>query len=53
MRILDKSLNLDVQGQGCWSDCYRSGFWSLKKSSSTKDCYWTEETYNEYNSILW
>lgn len=52
MKITDKSLNLDVQGQGCWSDCYFGGQWRCKTSTKTKSCYYVPPCYCEYQNIF-
>lgn len=46
MKITDKSLNLDVQGQSCWNDCYHPGSWSQKVSSGTSGCVYSGSYYN-------
>lgn len=51
-KIEDKSLNLDVQGQGCWSDCYIGGHWEAKADYSTNGCVWHNPNYTVKSSIL-
>ncbi len=46
-KIQDKSLNLDVKGQGtgCWDDCFlRSGYWERK--TSHPNCSWIAPAYD-------
>lgn len=45
-QIKDKSLNLEVQGQGCWDDCYIAGHWELRASSRTFGCVYYSPHYN-------
>ena len=37
-KVEDKSVNLDVQGQGCWDDCTIYGHW--ENNTSAKSCNW-------------
>ncbi len=50
-KIEDTSLNLDVQGQGCWSDCYHGGHWELKTSTYTFGCSWISGYMDEIKSF--
>ncbi|MCR5541241.1 MAG: hypothetical protein K6F71_10580 [Ruminococcus sp.] len=52
-KIEDKSLNLDVQGQGCWSDCYVGGHWEEKANSKTNGCIWYNADYTSKSCIIW
>lgn len=52
MKILDKSLNLDVQGQGCWSDCYCGPYWENKTSTKKKGCSWHAEDWSPETNIF-
>lgn len=45
-KIADTSLNMDVQGQGCWDDCYIGAHWENQSNSTQTGCifyspYWT------------
>lgn len=51
-KIEDKSLNLDVQGQGCWSDCYIGGHWEAKADYNTFGCVWHNPDYTAKSSIV-
>ena len=53
MQIKDKSLNLDVQGQGCTDDCYVAGHWELKASPSTTGCVYYSPSYTGKGNIFW
>ena len=50
-KIEDKSLNLDVQGQGCHDDCYIGAHWELKANFNTMGCEW-HNAVQEYDVIL-
>lgn len=52
-KINDKSMNLDVQGEGCWDDCLEMGpHWELKKDFSTKGCvFFRFSSYGPKKSI--
>ncbi|WDV47077.1 hypothetical protein PV797_05090 [Clostridiaceae bacterium M8S5] len=39
-KIKDTSLNLEIQGTGCWDDCYHGGHWELERSTQTEGCSW-------------
>lgn len=52
MRIEDKSLNMDVQGQGCWDDCAHQGYW-ITKSSGTSGCTYSGNYYDMMFSPLY
>lgn len=44
-KIMDKSMNLDVKGQGCWDDCFvRSGYW--ERRTSTPNCNYIAAKYD-------
>lgn len=51
-KIEDKSLNLKVQGQGCWSDCWIGGHWELNSSMSTAGCNWIGGHYTSKTSVF-
>lgn len=51
-KIEDKSMNLDVQGQGCWSDCFIGGHWENKSSQHTPGCNWIGDHYNAQTNIV-
>jgi len=53
MKILDKSLNMDVQGQGCWSDCYIGGYWTNKTSTTKPGCSWHSEDWGAEKWLFW
>jgi hypothetical protein len=52
-KIEDKSLNLDVQGQGCHDDCYIGAHWELKANFNTMGCEWHNATYTAESNIFW
>lgn len=52
-KIEDKSLNLDVQGQGCWSDCYIGAHWEEKADFNTYGCEWHTPKETEKSWFLW
>lgn len=43
-KVRDKSVNLDVQGQGCWDDCVHPSHW--ENNTSSKSCVWTATHYS-------
>lgn len=51
-KIEDKSLNLDVQGQGCWNDCYIGAHWEKQANSYTPGCVWKNEDYTAQSSFV-
>lgn len=51
-KIEDKSLNLDVQGQGCWGDCYIGGHWEKMADKYTLGCVWHNPDYTAKSSIV-
>lgn len=52
-KIEDKSLNLDVQGQGCWDDCYIGGHWESKADKFTPGCVWHNEDNTSKSWFAW
>lgn len=52
-KIEDKSLNLDVQGQGCHDDCYIGAHWELKANYSTMGCEWHNAENTAKTWFLW
>lgn len=50
-KIKDTSMNLEVKGQGCWSDCYNGGYWSGKKSTKTNGCSYYDVPNNAKKSV--
>ncbi|MDR2044601.1 MAG: hypothetical protein LBQ15_09605 [Clostridium sp.] len=52
-KIEDKSLNLDVQGQGCDDDCYIGAHWELKSDFSTPGCVRYNEAWTAVSTIFW
>ena len=51
-KIEDKSLNLDVQGQGCWDDCFISRHWEAKSDFNTMGCSWHNDKYTAASCII-
>ncbi len=51
-KITEKPELLDVEGQGCWSDCYIGGRWVNQSSVGTKGCNYTGPHYTAYNSVF-
>ncbi len=49
-KITDKSLNLDIQGQGCWDDCFIAGHWENRSSTSTAGCNWIGDHNSPHNN---
>lgn len=52
-KIEDKSLNLDVQGQGCWNDCYTGGYWEKMANRDTPGCVWHNENNTSKSWFAW
>ncbi|SCX02050.1 hypothetical protein SAMN02910339_00336 [Lachnospiraceae bacterium YSD2013] len=51
-KIEDKSLNLDVQGQGCWDDCFIGEHWEAKSDFKTNGCSWHNDNYTAASCII-
>lgn len=51
-KIEDKSLNLDVQGQGCWNDCFIGAHWESKANEYTPGCVWKNDDYTSKSSFV-
>lgn len=51
-KIEDKSLNLDVQGQGCWNDCFIGAHWESKANGYTPGCVWKNDDYTSKSSFV-
>lgn len=51
-KIQNEKYNLDVHGEGCWSDCWVDGYWYHKKSTKTKGCGYRPGQYDSYKSIF-
>lgn len=50
-KIQDKSLNLDVKGQGCWSDCLvHTGYY--ERRTSTPKCDYIAPEYDWRNNLF-
>lgn len=52
-KIEDKSLNLDVQGQWCWDDCYIGAHWEFKADESTMGCVWYNANKTAKTWFFW
>lgn len=51
-KIKEKIEKVEVRGQGCWDDCYISGYWINRKSSNTYGCDWIGPRKTPYNNIF-
>lgn len=51
-KVNDKTMNLDVQGEGCWSDCYIGAYWEMRVDSKTKGCKKVKAHYNAAKSLI-
>lgn len=49
-RVEDKSVNLEVQGQGCWSDCTIHGHW--ENNTSKSKCNWIATHTSPVTNVL-
>lgn len=45
-KIKDKSINLDVKGQGCWNDCFHAAHWENNTARNSKNCAYHGKSYN-------
>lgn len=53
-KIQDKSMNLDVKGQGtgCWNDCLvTSGYW--ERNMSTPNCNYVNPKFDQVTNPFW
>lgn len=51
-KITEKPELLDVEGQGCWDDCYIGGHYVNQSTVSQQGCYWKDPKPTAYNSIF-
>ena len=51
-KIEDKSLNLDVQGQGCWNDCFIAAHYE-QKTQNVKGCIFYEDKDTSKTWFMW
>jgi hypothetical protein len=51
-KIEDKTLNLDVQGQGCWNDCFIGEHWELK-TANVSECVFYTDKHTAKTFIFW
>ncbi|MNW41972.1 hypothetical protein D3C74_191330 [compost metagenome] len=51
-KITEKPELLDVEGQGCWTDCFIAGHYVNQRDTAQQGCYYVKEEHTPFNSIF-